>query len=86
MATEQKTQQTDVVRLLPARLAPGREDDWFQLFDRIREESVPLPSGIQSHTPSHSHPLFSTAAKLTTRLVCVSFPLWDPSGYDEGAA
>lgn len=49
---EQKTPQSDVVqiRLPPARPSPGREDDWFPLFDRIREESVPLPLGIQSGT------------------------------------
>lgn len=49
MAEKQKTQQTGAVpiRLLPARPTPRMEDDWFQLFDGIGEESVlevqPIP-------------------------------------------
>lgn len=71
------------IGLLPARPTLVRKDDWFQLFDRVREESVGLPPGILSHTALHQ--LFITVSKFTTPTLSVSFLLWDQSGYDEEA-
>lgn len=47
--TELKWQQGDVdkIMLQPSQPLPGRDDDWFVLFDTVREEAVSLPSGIQ---------------------------------------
>lgn len=45
ITTEQKLQQVDAeqIRLEPSR--PEREDDWFVLFDTIRQKAVAIPSG-----------------------------------------
>jgi len=46
---ERKWQQIDFDQISPqpSRPLPERDDDWFVLFDAIREEAVILPSGIQ---------------------------------------
>lgn len=48
ISSEQKLQQVDVdqIRLQPSLPVQEREDDWFVLFDAIREEAVAIPTGI----------------------------------------
>lgn len=48
VSIEQKLQQVelDQVRVQPSQPLPERDDDWFVLFDAIREEAVVLPLGI----------------------------------------
>lgn len=50
ISSEQKLQQVDddQIRLQPSQPIQEREDDWFVLFDSIREEEVALPTGIHS--------------------------------------
>lgn len=49
ISIERKLQQVDPdqIRLQPSQPLPERDDDWFVLFDAVREEAVILPSGIQ---------------------------------------
>ncbi|XP_070821751.1 uncharacterized protein [Chaetodon trifascialis] len=46
VSTERKLQRVDLdqIRLQPSEPLPQREDDWFVLFDAIREKPVVLPS------------------------------------------
>lgn len=48
ISIERKLQQVDLdqIRLQPSQPLPERDDDWFVLFDAIREETVILPPGI----------------------------------------
>lgn len=52
ISTERKMQQIDVdqIRLQPSQPMPERQDDWFVLLERIGEDAVPLPAGIQLYT------------------------------------
>lgn len=49
ISIERKLRQVDddQMRLQPSQPMPERDDDWFVLFDTVREEAVTLPSGIQ---------------------------------------
>lgn len=40
ITTEQKLQRVDA-----EQIRPEREDDWFVLFDTIRQKAVAIPSG-----------------------------------------
>lgn len=48
ISSDQKLQQVDVdqIRLQPSQQIQEREDDWFVLFDSIREEAETPATGI----------------------------------------
>lgn len=48
VSTERELQRADLdrIRLQPSQPLPEREDDWFVLFDAIREKPVILPAGM----------------------------------------
>lgn len=57
-STEQKVQQVtfDQIRPQPSHPLPQRDDDWFVLFDVVRDKAVIAPSGTRfMHFPTQSH-------------------------------
>jgi len=68
----------DQIRPQPPQPLPQRDDDWFVLFDAVREKAVIIPTGIQliyvctQHKTCALFTGYASVTQLLSRSVCAS--------------